>query len=145
MHRLPPWISLRSCCNGNTGRGYPAFSFCIMDNQDNPIVFPARYAGSVMEMNPFHDNMILHRFEQLIQRMELLHLAAFLRYVHDWKKRLLFDFLSGIARGVGFSIGFSVLGALLLYLLRNMALSNLPVIGQFVAQLVRIVENNLGK
>jgi len=95
-------------------------------------------------MNPFHDNTILHRFERLIQRMELLHLDAFLRYVHDWKRRLFFDFLSGIARGVGFSIGFSVLGALLLYLLRNMALSNLPVIGQFVAQLVRIVESNLG-
>lgn len=96
-------------------------------------------------MNPFDSDFILRRFERLIQRMELLHLGAFLRYVHDWKKRLLFDFLSGIARGVGFSIGFSVLGALLLYLLRNMALSNLPVIGQFVAQLVRIVENNLGK
>ena len=93
-------------------------------------------------MDSFGD--ILRRFERLIQRLELMHLDAFLRYVHDWRKRLFFDFLSGIARGVGFSIGFSVLGALLLYLLRNMALSNLPVIGQFVAQLVRIVESNLG-
>ena len=93
-------------------------------------------------MNPF--DHLLRRFEHLIQRLELMHIDAFLRYVHDWRRRLFFDFLSGIARGVGFSIGFSVLGALLLYLLRNMALSNLPVIGQFVAQLVRIVESNLG-
>ena len=64
--------------------------------------------------------------------------------MHDWRKRLFFDFLSGIARGVGFSLGFSVLGALLLYILRNIALSNLPVIGKFLAELVRIVENNLG-
>lgn len=95
-------------------------------------------------MNPFDFDFILRRFEHLAQRMELLHLEAYLRYVHDWRKRLFFDFLSGIARGIGFSIGFSVLGALLLYLLRNMALSNLPVIGHFVAELVRIVENNLG-
>ncbi|MBE5799293.1 MAG: hypothetical protein E7321_05005 [Clostridiales bacterium] len=95
-------------------------------------------------MNPFDFDGILRRCERLAQRMEMLHLAAFLRYVHDWKKRLLFDFLSGIVRGVGFSIGFSVLGALLLYLLRNMAMSNLPVIGRFVAEIVRIVENNLG-
>lgn len=95
-------------------------------------------------MNPFDFDYILRRFEHLAQRIELLHLDAFLRYVHDWRRRLFFDFLSGIARGIGFSIGFSVLGALLLYLLRNMALSNLPVIGQFVAQLVRIVESNLG-
>ena len=95
-------------------------------------------------MNPFDLENFLHRFERLAQRIELLHLDAFLRYVHHWKRRLFFDFLSGSARGIGFSIGFSVLGALLLYLLRNMALSNLPVIGQFVAQLVRIVESNLG-
>lgn len=95
-------------------------------------------------MNPFDTGAILRRIEQLVQRLEFLHLDAFLRYVHDWRKRLFFDFLSGIARGVGFSIGFSILGALLLYVLRNMALSNLPVIGQFVAQLVRIVESNLG-
>lgn len=95
-------------------------------------------------MNPFDSDLFLCRFERLIQRMELFHLDAYLRYVHNWKKRLFFDFLSGIARGIGFSVVFSVLGALLLYLLRNMALSNLPVIGQFVAQLVRIVESNLG-
>lgn len=95
-------------------------------------------------MNLSKDDMILRRLERLAYRMELMHLDAFLRYVHDWRRRLFFDFLSGLARGVGFSIGFSVLGALLLYLLRNMALSNLPVIGEFLAQLVRIVENNLG-
>ena len=95
-------------------------------------------------MNPFDFDFILRRFEHVAQRLELMHLEAYLRYVHDWRKRLLFDFLSGIARGVGFSLGFSVLGALLLYILRNIALSNLPVIGKFLAELVRIVENNLG-
>ena len=89
-------------------------------------------------------NAVLSRLEKLSRRIELLHLDAYLRYVHDWRRRLFFDFLSGIARGVGFSIGFTVLGALLLYLLRNAALSNLPVIGRFVAELVRIVESNLG-
>lgn len=95
-------------------------------------------------MNPFDLDFILRRFDHLAQRLELMHLDAFLRYVQDWKRRLAFDFLSGIARGLGFSIGFTVLGALLLYILRNMAMSNLPVIGQFLAELVRIVEVNLG-
>lgn len=94
-------------------------------------------------MNPFDLNYILRRLEWMSQRIEQMHLDAYLRYVHNWKKRLFFDFLSGVARGVGFSIGFSILGALLLYLLRNMALANLPVIGRFLAELVRIVENNL--
>lgn len=95
-------------------------------------------------MSLFEYENLLGKIERLTQRLEMLHLDAFLRYVHSWPRRLLFDFLSGIVRGVGFSIGFSVLGALLLYLLRNIALANLPVIGKFLAELVRIVENNLG-
>ena len=94
-------------------------------------------------VNPFDMDYILRRFEHLSQRIEQMHLDAYLRYVHDWRRRLFFDFLSGVARGIGFSVGFSILGALLLYLLRNMALANLPVIGRFLAELVRIVETNL--
>ena len=86
---------------------------------------------------------VVCRLEKLTRRIECLRLDAYLKYVRDWKRRLLFDFLSGIARGVGFSVGFTVLGALLLYLLRNAALANLPVIGRFLAELVRIVEYNL--
>lgn len=94
-------------------------------------------------MDPI-DDFWMHRIDKLIKRIEMMHLDAFLQYVHDWRRRLMFDFFSGIARGVGFSVGFSVLGALLLYLLRNVALSNLPVIGRFVAEIIRIVETNLG-
>lgn len=94
-------------------------------------------------MNPSDLDFIVRRLERMTQRMEQLRLDAYLRYMHNWRKRLWFEFLGGIARGVGFSVGFSVLGALLLYLLRNVALANLPVIGKFLAELVRIVENNL--
>lgn len=88
-------------------------------------------------------DQLLERIEKVVQRMELIHLEAYLRYVKNWRKRLFVDFLSGIVRGIGFSIGFSVLGALLIYILRNMALANLPVIGRFLADVVRIVEKNL--
>lgn len=86
---------------------------------------------------------LIRRIEHVTQRLEQLRLDAYLRYARDWKRRLFSEFVNGIARGLGFSIGFSILGALLLYFLRNAALSNLPVIGQFLAELVRIVEHNL--
>jgi len=95
-------------------------------------------------MDPLSDfDFILRRLERLVHRMDMLRLDAYLRYANNWKKRVFFEFLSGIARGVGFSIGFSILGALLLYILRNVALANLPVIGKLLAELVRIVELNL--
>ena len=94
-------------------------------------------------MNPFELDWLVRRLEHVAQRMEQIHLERYLRYVHNWRRRLLMDFLSGIVRGVGFSVGFTVLGALLLYILRNIALANLPVIGEFLAELVRIVEQKL--
>ena len=86
---------------------------------------------------------LTRRLEKAAERMEMLHIDAYLRYVHNWRRRFLMDFLSGIVRGIGFSVGFSILGALLIYILRNIALANLPLIGRFLAELVRIVENNL--
>ena len=94
-------------------------------------------------MNPFELDWLVRRLEHVAQRMEQIHLECYLRYVHNWRRRLLMDFLGGIVRGVGFSVGFTVLGALLLYILRNIALANLPVIGEFLAELVRIVEQKL--
>ena len=86
---------------------------------------------------------LARRLEKIAERMEMLHIDAYLRYIRNWRRRLLMDFLSGIVRGIGFSVGFSILGALLIYILRNIALANLPLIGRFLAELVRIVETNL--
>ena len=94
-------------------------------------------------MEFFDFEWVIQRLEHVAKRMEYMHLDAYLRYVKNWKRRLTMDFLSGVVRGIGFSVGFSILGALLIYILRNMALVNLPVIGRFLADLVRIVENNL--
>ena len=62
---------------------------------------------------------------------------------YAWKRRLFSELASCVARGIGLSIGVTVLGALLLYVLQRIALANLPIIGKFLAELVRIVENNL--
>ena len=85
---------------------------------------------------------LFKRLEAFIERSEMLKLSEFLHYAQNWKKRLLFDFFGGIARGVGFSIGFTLLGALILYFLKNAALANLPVIGQFLGELLHIAEES---
>lgn len=84
------------------------------------------------------DNDLAARLERLVNRLD-----ACPRSAGDWRKRLLGEFLSGVARGLGFSVGFTLLGAMLVLFLRNAALANLPGIGRFLAELVRIVERNL--
>jgi hypothetical protein len=58
--------------------------------------------------------------------------------------RLIFlNFLSGLARGFGIAIGLTIIASLFLVLLTRLASLNLPVIGEYIADLVRIVNQQL--
>lgn len=61
---------------------------------------------------------------------------------HPW--RLLFiNFISGLARGFGITIGFAILGAVIVLVLQRLVTLNLPVIGDFIAAIVAIVQTRL--
>lgn len=77
--------------------------------------------------------------EELINRMESLRLAEYVEMLHDPKRLWKVNFLAGLARGLGAAVGFTVLGAVVLYLLQRLVLLNLPLIGDFIAELVRLV------
>ncbi len=60
------------------------------------------------------------------------------------KKRLRFflrHFLAGVFRGMGFALGFFLLSALALYLLNMLVDLGIPVIGDFIAQLLFYIES----
>jgi hypothetical protein len=83
------------------------------------------------------------RLGQLARAADDPRLARFLE-LHAHPRRLfVHHFLAGVARGLGIAVGFTLLGALVLYVLRELVMLNLPGIGRFVAQLVRIVEQEL--
>lgn len=86
---------------------------------------------------------LLRRLEAFAQQLERLHLADYIAYVDDRRRMLRSQFLSGLARGVGMAIGFTVLGAVLVVFLRRLAEQNLPLIGDFLAQIVTIVQRRL--
>ena len=79
---------------------------------------------------------VLQRLKRQVRRMEMLKLEEFIAYAGNWKRRLVYDFLSGIARGVGFSVGFTLLGAVILFLLlRNSLLQMISLTFQQAAAL----------
>lgn len=80
-----------------------------------------------------------HKTEELITRMEHLRLAEYVEMLNDPKRLWKINFMAGLARGVGTAVGFTILGALVLYLLQRLVLLNLPIIGDFIADLVRLV------
>jgi len=58
-------------------------------------------------------------------------------------RMLVINFISGLARGLGIAIGATVLGALFLIILFDLAQSNIPLIAEFVARIIKIVETYL--
>ena len=50
---------------------------------------------------------------------------------------------SGVARGVGMAVGFTILGAILVIILQDLARHNLPLIGDMLAQIVSVVQKQL--
>ncbi|MBQ7520086.1 MAG: hypothetical protein IJU12_07190 [Clostridia bacterium] len=67
-------------------------------------------------------------------------ILALLEQMNDRRERLLSAFLSGVLRGIGTMIGFAVLGTALVWLLQSIARANLPLISDFLAQVVTMVK-----
>ncbi|ADL07774.1 DUF5665 domain-containing protein [Thermosediminibacter oceani] len=83
------------------------------------------------------------KIDELSIRIEKLNLAEYLEVLRNPKRLLYINFLAGVARGFGTAMGFTFLGAFILYVLQRIVILKLPVIGDFIAELVRIVQNEL--
>ena len=60
----------------------------------------------------------------------------------DKKEILKRNLIAGIARGVGIGIGVTIVTAVIILLLRRLIMLNIPVIGDYIADIVEIVEKN---
>ena len=80
--------------------------------------------------------------EHLMQR-ERLRLPEYIRFLENRKRFYLMQLLAGVVRGFGSAIGFTLLGAVLIWLLQGLAQRNLPVIGDFLADVVNLVQRRL--
>lgn len=56
------------------------------------------------------------------------------------KKFLIRNFTSGIIKGIGIGIGFSIITALIIYILQKIIKLNIPVISKYIFDIVNIVE-----
>lgn len=78
--------------------------------------------------------------ERLTDALERMHLDEYLEFVSNRKRMLWRNLLYGMVRGLGFALGFSVLGALAIVLLKNLVLQNIPVISDFLAEVIHAIE-----
>lgn len=78
----------------------------------------------------------------MLQKSNLEDIAMFL----GSKKRMFFsNFFAGIFRGIGFSIGFTIITAIVIIMLQKIVLLNIPVIGEYLSDIVDVLKMSQNK
>lgn len=83
------------------------------------------------------------RVEELGLAMEKMKLAEYVELLNRPARLFYINFFAGLARGIGMAVGFTLLGAFLIYILKRLEYLNIPVIGEFIAEIVKIVQEQL--
>ncbi|MBO5140860.1 MAG: hypothetical protein IJE80_01245 [Peptococcaceae bacterium] len=80
--------------------------------------------------------------EELTRTMEKTRIAEYVQYLDRPWKLIWTNFLIGIARGLGSTIGLAVVIAVLVFFLQNLLMLNLPIISDFIADFILMVQEN---
>lgn len=83
------------------------------------------------------------KMDNLSIKIEKLKLAEYLDVLRNTKRLLYTNFLGGLARGLGMAIGFTFLGAFVVYILQRIVVLRLPVIGKVLAEIIQITKQQL--
>ena len=85
---------------------------------------------------------LLTQLERVLDSLESIGLDDYLALRNDGRRMLRRSFWTGIARGLGAALGFTVLGALALYLLQRTVMTRLPALGEFFEKMLRIIQGS---
>lgn len=80
--------------------------------------------------------------EELTKKIEDAKLKEYVELMENTKTLLWKNFIAGIAKGLGTGIGVTILGAVILILLRKIVLLNIPIIGRYLKDILDIVETS---
>ncbi len=80
---------------------------------------------------------------KLARNMERARIDEYVTHIRRPWKILGLNLAIGIARGFGIAVGMTIVFAIVMYMISKMV--NLPIIGQFIAQIVEIVNKYLSE
>lgn len=85
------------------------------------------------------------KVQQLALAIEKMKIAEYTEYLNNTRRLLVTNFIAGLARGFGMAIGFTILAAVVIYILQKLVILNLPLIGDAIAHIVKLVDYSLQK
>lgn len=84
-------------------------------------------------------NRKVDKINKILEKANIVEMSYILGNKKEILKR---NLIAGIARGIGIGIGITIITAIIVYLLRKLIMLNIPVIGDYIADIVDIVEKN---
>lgn len=80
---------------------------------------------------------------KLANQLEFAQINDYVQLMNRPWKIMYMNFLGGIARGVGIAIGFTIFASTIVYVLQALGALDLPIIGNYIADIVKHVQNQL--
>ncbi|WP_123043562.1 DUF5665 domain-containing protein [Cohnella candidum] len=88
-------------------------------------------------------SLLSERIERLAMDMDKAQLREYVDLVHKPWLLIWRNFISGLSRGIGIALGFTFFAATIVWMLQVLGKLNLPIVGDYIADIVRIVQRQL--
>ncbi|WP_438433438.1 DUF5665 domain-containing protein [Gorillibacterium sp. sgz500922] len=88
---------------------------------------------------------VSRKVDQIAVNLERVQIADYINLMNKPWRLIFNNVLGGIARGVGIAIGVTVFTSTILYILQLLGALNLPIIGDYIARLIQVVQSQLEK
>lgn len=93
------------------------------------------------------DRLMLYQMNEQIKhvakQMERVQIADYIQLMNRPWKLIYNNLLGGLARGVGIAIGVTIFTSTIIYLLQLLGALNLPIIGDYIAKLIEVVQSEM--
>lgn len=89
------------------------------------------------------DDKKLEKLECLIERLENCGVTEYVKYYKKPVKILWMNFMSGVARGLGFTIGTSLVIAVVYKIISRIISMNIPVITEGLQRFVEMIQGKV--
>lgn len=94
---------------------------------------------------PTEKDFIAVQLQRLVHHLEAMKIAEYVDLLQRPGRLIFINFAAGLARGLGIAVGATLIFAMMVEFLRRMIMLNIPGIGNFIADIVQIVEMKNGK
>ena len=89
--------------------------------------------------NYYYENILSKKIDKLNKILLKSNILEITTLIGNKKQLLLRNFIAGISRGVGIGIGVTVVTALLIILLQKIITLNIPIISEYISDIIDIV------